>query len=122
MSEKKSILIIDDEADIAEILATLLEDDFNCECVTSGDDGLAKAQNGSFDGIITDLEMPDISGIKIIQSIRESGSKIPIFISTGHDMGHPKVQTALGIGAQGALLKPFLDPDELIAKIKPFLG
>ncbi|SMF46128.1 response regulator transcription factor [Pseudobacteriovorax antillogorgiicola] len=122
MTEKKSLLIIDDEGDIAEILATLLEDEFECEYVVSGEEGLNKIQTNQYSAIITDLEMPDISGINIIKTVRENNDNIPIFISTGHDHAHPKVQTALSIGAQAALHKPFLDPDDLIATLKPHLG
>lgn len=121
MSDLKTLLIIDDEEDIGEILATLLEDDFQCECASTGALGLKMATEKSYDVIITDLEMPEVAGIDIITQVRESGLKVPIFVSTGHDQTHPKVKEALEAGAQAALLKPFMDPNTIVAEIKPYL-
>lgn len=113
----KRILIIDDEEDIAEILATFLEMDFNCEYVCSGKEGLDKLFTESYDAVITDLEMPDLSGTRIIEAIRAKSLPVTILICSGHDRSHPKVMTALGAGAKDVLTKPFTDPDELIKTI-----
>lgn len=117
MTNKQSILIIDDESEIAEILSTFLEEKYECCCEMDGFQGLERFRGGNFSAVITDLEMPDMSGVQIVKKIRETNQVIPILISTGHDFTHPKVQAALGVGAQGALLKPFLDPEKLLEEV-----
>ena len=88
-------------------MATLLEDDFNCEFVSQGQEALDKIKDGSYDAVITDLEMPDISELTIIREVIASEKKITLFVSTGHDLDHPKVQAALGAGASDVLFSPF---------------
>ncbi len=119
---RKNLLIVDDEEDIGEILATLLENDFDCEFVSSGKQALDLIREKSYDGIITDLEMPDTNGLTIIREVIALKKKTALFVSTGHDSEHPKVQAALGAGACDILFKPFLDPERLVDKIFPHLS
>lgn len=119
---RKQILIVDDEQDIGEILAALLESDFDCQFVNDGQKALDLIHENSYDGIITDLEMPGTSGLSIVREVVSLKKKTALFISTGHGSEHPKVQAALGAGACDILFKPFIDPDKLVDKICPHLA
>jgi DNA-binding response OmpR family regulator len=118
MSLRPKILIVDDEPEVGEILGVLLEEQFDCEIFTDATKALAALRHTDFPLIITDLEMPQISGLRFIKEVRETNQKTSILISTGHDSAHPKVQEALQAGANGILTKPFMDPDDLIHSIR----
>lgn len=121
MTEKHSLLIIDDEEDIGEILGVFLEEDFACEWVDNPNEGIERAKKKPFSIIITDLEMPDIDGLTVIKEIRASGIDSVIIVSTGHDSSNPKVVSAMEAGAQGLLCKPFMDPVSVVKEIKKYL-
>jgi DNA-binding NtrC family response regulator len=119
---KPKILIVDDDGDIAEVLAFLLEDDFFCERCTKADEALGKIKSNSYDALVTDLEMPDCPGVQLIRHVREMARQMKIFICTAHDFTEPKVQEALHAGAAEVLHKPFLEPDLLIDSMKKHLS
>lgn len=112
--KKPRLIIVDDEPDIAEVLAVLLEDYFQCDISTCGQDTLKKIGQISYDTLITDLEMPDLPGLDIIEAAKNLNNNIKIFISTGHAKDSPQVKRATEIGIDGILQKPFAEPEELI--------
>lgn len=118
MSLRSKVLIVDDEPEVGEILGVLLEEQFDCEIFTDAAHALEALRRTDFPLIITDLEMPQINGVRFIKEVRELNQKTSILISTGHDSCHPKVQEALRAGANGILTKPFMDPDDLIRSVK----
>ncbi len=118
MSLRSKVLIVDDEPEVGEILGVLLEEQFDCEIFTDAAHALEALRRTDFPLIITDLEMPQINGVRFIKEVRELNQTTSILISTGHDSAHPKVQEALRAGANGILTKPFLDPDELIRSVR----
>jgi DNA-binding response OmpR family regulator len=121
MSPKAKVLIVDDEAEVGEILGVLLEEQFDCEIFTDAAHALEALRRTDFVLIITDLEMPQINGVQFIREVRELNQKTSILISTGHDSAHPKVQEALKAGANGILTKPFMEPDDLIRTVRKLL-
>lgn len=118
MNQKSKVLIVDDEAEVGEILGVLLEEQFDCEVFTDAKRALEAIRKTDFPLIITDLEMPQINGVRFVKEVREVNKTSSILISTGHDSGHPKVQEALKAGANGILTKPFMDPEDLIECIR----
>ena len=121
MSDKPALLIIDDEEDIGEILSVFLEDDFDCDCILDPTEAVKAAQEKPYQIVITDLEMPDLDGIQVINELKKAGIKAPILISSGHDKTHPKIQSAMEAGAEGVLTKPFMDPEAVVSIVKGFL-
>ncbi len=115
---RSKVLIVDDEPEVGEILGVLLEEQFDCEIFTDAAHALEALRRTDFPLIITDLEMPQINGVRFIKEVRELNQKTSILISTGHDSAHPTVQEALRAGANGILTKPFMDPDDLIRSVK----
>ena len=114
------ILIIEDEADIAE-----LERDYLCingydvVIESRGNTGLARAMEESFDLIILDLMLPGIDGFEICRKIRES-QNIPILLVSAKKNEVDKIR-GLGLGADDYITKPF-SPSELVARVKAHLA
>ncbi|NLM98481.1 MAG: response regulator transcription factor [Campylobacteraceae bacterium] len=113
------ILMIEDDAELAEILTEYLEQ-FDMRVTTAHDPyiGLSTLDTGKFDLVILDLTLPGIDGLDVCKEIRQKHD-IPIIISSArHDIGD-KV-TALENGADDYLPKPY-NPRELQARIKSHL-
>jgi CheY-like chemotaxis protein len=78
------VLLIDDDPNIREIVSSLLES-FGYECQTAADgrNGLVRFDEGSWDLVLTDLAMPEVSGWEVIEAIRQRAPAIPIVLFTG---------------------------------------
>jgi len=86
MTEKKTVLIIDDEPDTLTFFSSLLEDNgYNTLTAEDGEEGLRKLNETTPDLITLDITMPEMSGIKYYRTLRESNAwkSIPIIIITG---------------------------------------
>lgn len=114
---KKSVLIIEDERDIAQLLQLHLTE--FCDQVSLAEDGhqgLHLAQSHPWDLIILDLRLPGISGLDICKQLRSSESYIPILMLTAKSSELDRV-LGLEIGADDYLTKPF-SIQELVARVK----
>ncbi len=81
MSGKGSILVVDDNVDICEVIKDWLEDeDFKVDVAYSGNKALLKIQNNDYDVILTDVKMPDGSGIDLLNGIKEYNKKIQMIV------------------------------------------
>lgn len=87
MAIKKTILIVDDQADASELLRDLLqlEDAYRIFTVGSGADAYAKVKNASIDLIVTDYNMPKMSGAELYNLVRSSklNANIPVLFVSG---------------------------------------
>lgn len=112
----KSILIIEDDKNIAELERDFLQlNGYKVEIVEDGELGLKKALLGVFDLVIVDLMLPNKDGYEIVKGIREK-FEIPIIIVSAKNEDIDKIR-GLGFGADDYLTKPF-SPAELVARIK----
>ncbi len=92
---KFTILIIDDEKNIREGLASNFElEDYNVKTAENGEEGLKLLSNGDIDCVITDLRMPGISGEEVLRRVTSETPGIPVIILTGHG----SIDAALKIG------------------------
>lgn len=118
VNEKLSVLVVDDDDDIREMLRSFLE---SMEIFTmiveakNGQDGYVKCQNQQFDMIITDLLMPKINGIDLINNIKAldtspKGHK-PSFIILSGNLTSDEVQKAIEMGVKNVIAKPCTDTD-----------
>jgi DNA-binding response OmpR family regulator len=118
-SETRQVLIVEDDADVAEVMVTMLRDSgFETSAVSTGSRALAQFYSASPDIILLDLELPDIHGIEIIERVR-SQSFLPMIVISGLTNHEEKV-AALEAGADDFLAKPFA-PDELVARVRALL-
>jgi len=97
----------------------LRDEQFVVDHASDGETGLWRAQSGQYDAILLDLRLPKVSGVEICQSIRASGSKIPILMLTACDTTQEIVH-GLDLGADDYLTKPFQFA-ELLARLRAAL-
>jgi len=118
-----SILAIDDSSSIRVAVKTALSSaGFAVTEAANGADGIAKAKANHFDLIVTDLNMPIMDGLTMIEELRKSPAHmgVPIiFLTTESDAGLK--QRAKAAGATGWLTKPF-DPAQIVKIVKKVLG
>lgn len=113
----KSILVVEDEYDIAQLLKLHLSE--ICDKVVlaaNGHDGLQAANSEEWDLIILDLRLPGIDGLEICRRIRENLNYTPVLMLTAKSTELDRV-LGLEIGADDYLTKPF-SIQELIARVK----
>jgi DNA-binding response OmpR family regulator len=113
--KRQSILIVEDEKKIAEIVKAYLEkENFKVTLAETGEQALSQLKV-FFDLIILDLKLPDIQGEEICKIIRES-SDVPVIMLTAKSDEEDRIK-GLGIGADDYVVKPF-SPRELVARVK----
>ena len=113
------ILLIDDDEEIRELITMGLESaGFIVIAAENGYDGLDVFHREAPDLIVTDIKMPRMDGIEMIQGIRKIDTDIPIIVSSGFN---DTQQAAINAGANGFLSKPFRSKN-LIETIEKFLG
>jgi signal transduction histidine kinase/DNA-binding response OmpR family regulator len=116
MSGEK-ILVIDDSTQIREFLVEVLEPLGYASCTAeNGKDGLAKALAARPDLIMLDLNLPDMSGLEVLESLRRRDCQAPVIMMTLYGSERVVVQ-ALRLGVRDYLTKPFA-MDELLAAIE----
>jgi len=110
-----SILIIEDEEKVSEVLKAYLEKQgYDVHCTSEGLKGIEILKSIDFKLIILDLMLPDISGEEICKIIRQS-SDVHIFMLTAKGALNDRIE-GLNIGADEYLIKPF-SPRELTARV-----
>lgn len=114
------ILAIDDNAVIRDVIKFTLQDRHSVTLASNAKEGIRLAETSHFDLIITDISMPEISGIEFIKEIRKikSYASTPILALTANlDEYKDKTKEA---GATGWILKPF-EPKQLLETIAEVL-
>ena len=119
--EAKSVLLVEDHADIAEMVGAYLENrDYIVDYAADGITGLHLAVSNQYDAIILDLMLPGIDGLEVCQKIREDAkSDVPIIMLTARDTLDDKI-TGLDKGADDYLIKPFAR-QELEARLRSLI-
>ena len=115
------ILIIDDDrAFRVGTRALLMDEGYDVDAAASGDEGLARLQNGRYQLVLLDLKMEGRSGLSVLEELRRSGSAVPVIMLTGFGTVDSAVQ-ALKLGADDYLTKP-CDNEMLRSKIRSTLA
>ena len=112
-----NVLLLEDDHDLADAIAIGLQQ-FNCQLTHQkhGLHALNMLAQTTFDAIILDLGLPDLSGLEVLEKIRQSNNLTPIIILTAKDTSADCVQ-ALNFGADDFMTKPF-DLHELFARLR----
>ena len=112
------MLIIEDEPKTAQTLQAYLEEEClaKVDCFFDGDSGKRAALQGQYDVILTDIVLPELSGIDLCYQLREAGVTTPILILSALNQPEEKV-AGLNAGADDYLSKPFYFK-ELVARIQ----
>jgi two-component system alkaline phosphatase synthesis response regulator PhoP len=115
-----NILIVEDEPDIAALLAKDLRlDGYEVEVVRDGDSATRRAREARWDLILLDLMLPRQDGLEVCRQLRQTGMRTPIIMLTAKTQEADKV-LGLELGADDYVTKPF-SPRELRARIKAVL-
>ncbi len=111
----KSILVIEDEVKVSEVIKAYLEKEgYTVYCAVNGYEGLELFDKYDFKLVILDLMLPDITGEELCRMIRKE-SDVHIFMLTAKSSIEDRVQ-GLNLGADEYLIKPF-SPRELTARV-----
>lgn len=114
------ILIIEDEKKVASLIQNGLEKEgYMVDVIYSGEEGLVKVRNQSYDSIVLDLMLPGYDGMYILKTIRKEGIKIPVLILTAKGDVESRIE-GLNYGADDYLVKPFAF-GELLARIRALI-
>ncbi|PYJ04293.1 MAG: Fis family transcriptional regulator [Verrucomicrobia bacterium] len=115
---KSRILLIEDDASIVGGLKKELQaEGYEVAVAERGDKGLAQAKAQPFDVVITDLKIPGLSGLELVEQLHASKPKLPIILMTAFGTTETAIE-ATKLGAYDYLLKPFAMAEllDLIAK------
>lgn len=104
---KPTVLIIDDDEAILELLATFLGRIFEVRSISSPSEAISVVTDESFSLILTDIRMPKISGLQIIEAAKKFQPDTPVVIMSGNDEYDEEVQRAIDLGAAHFVRKPF---------------
>lgn len=114
------ILIVEDDPNIAELLALHLRDlPAVTTCCDNGWKGLDAARSGQYDLLVLDLMLPGLNGMEICRQLRHTHPQLPVLMLTAKADEQDKI-AGLEIGADDYLTKPF-SGGELLARIRAIL-
>jgi DNA-binding response OmpR family regulator len=114
-----TVLLIEDDQDIADLLRLLLEKEgYRLVHAATGEEGLRRVEERPPRVVLLDIGLPGMDGVEVCRRIR-AGSDVPVIMLTARDSEIDKV-VGLEIGADDYVTKPF-SPRELMARVKAVL-
>jgi len=118
---QKSILIIDDERDMLQLLKRSLEPDMKCRIQTaqSGKEGLQILAQESFDLVLADIKMPEMNGLELLELIKRDTPDLTVVMMTAFGGVETAVE-AMRNGAYDFITKPF-DHETLVVRLEKAL-
>jgi two-component system alkaline phosphatase synthesis response regulator PhoP len=120
MSNKQTILLVEDEENLHEALKLNLElEGYEITSAFTGSEALQKVQSEYFDLIILDVMLPDVDGISITETIRVQNNHVPILILSAKNTSSDRV-LGLKKGADDYLTKPF-NLEELLLRVQKLI-
>ena len=120
MSKQEHILVVDDDAVIREGLRRVLgQEGYQVETQPNGRLALDRLQDAAFALLITDLKMPGMSGLEVLQAVKVLQPEMPVILITGYAAIDNAVEV-MKSGAADYLAKPFTN-EEIVSKVKKAL-
>jgi two-component system OmpR family response regulator len=117
MVDVMRVLLIEDDSSVADFVASELAlKGHNCECASTGTEGLLAANSARWDALIVDRMLPKLDGLSVIKSLRDKGDLTPVLILSALGEVDDRVK-GLQIGADDYLVKPF-SSEELMARLE----
>ncbi|MGI1833823.1 response regulator transcription factor [Bacillus altitudinis] len=114
---KGKILVVEDEKKIARVLSLELEyEGYEVSVQDTGMKGLQALEEESFDLVLLDVMLPELSGLEVLRRVRKTNTATPIILITARGSVPDKV-SGLDLGANDYITKPF-DIEELLARIR----
>lgn len=122
MDTPKYILVVDDEADLVELISyNLKKEGFSVDSALDGETALSKIKKGRYDLVVLDLMLPGIQGIELCRILRSNPKTetLPVIMLTAKGEEVDKI-LGLEMGADDYITKPF-SPRELVARVRAVL-
>ena len=117
----ETVLIVDDEKNYPLILSAILEEEgFETFTANSGHDALEILSNTDIDLVLTDMKMPSMDGIALLERIKDKDQDLPVIMMTAYGTVDKAVE-AMQKGAYSYILKPF-ENDQLIVYVNKAVG
>jgi DNA-binding NtrC family response regulator len=117
VADKKRILLVDNESGLCRMMEQILSDHgYLVRSYTSPQKAVEEFKASAWDLVISDIKMPGMSGIEVLQAIKAKQHDIPVIMITAYATVEMSIQ-ALRKGAYDMLTKPF-EPDELVYRVK----
>ena len=111
------IMLIDNEIGLCRMMEAVLKDQgYHVKSFTRPIQAVAEFSAGDYDLIISDIKMPEMDGLEVLQHVRNRDPEVPVIMITAYATVEMSIQ-ALRRGAYDMLTKPF-EPDELIYRVK----
>lgn len=123
METKKTILVIEDDKFLRELISRKLTGEgFDVLEAVDGEEGIKKIKEGKPDLVLLDLILPSIDGFEVLTRVREDPKLSPIPVIILSNLGQrEEVEKGLKLGAIDYLIKAHFTPGEIIEKIKNVL-
>jgi putative AdoMet-dependent methyltransferase len=116
----RRILLVDDEPDILDVCQRILETDgYQVETAQSGNAALKQVEQKPFDLLVTDIKMPGMDGLELVQAVKQIAPYLPCVIMTGFSTMDTTLK-ALKLGVDEYVIKPFA-PEELTIAVEKAL-
>lgn len=120
MTPERGVLVIEDDESICMGLElNLRAEGYRVDISTDGEDGLARAREGSYDLVILDVMLPRLNGFELLRTLRGDGHSVPVIMLSARGGEMDKVM-GLELGAEDYITKPF-SLAELLARVKAVL-
>ena len=117
---EKTVLVVEDDLDIAQLVRLHLEDEgYAVKCAGAGNEARRALAGEKFDLVILDRMLPDTDGIEICKQLRSEKDYVPVLMLTARSGELDRV-LGLELGADDYLTKPFSIP-EMLARVKAIL-
>lgn len=119
----KKILLIEDEESVAQLYKMALEQaDYRISLAKDGRKGLEIAKEGTFDLILLDIMLPEMSGLDVLKELKldPNTSKSPVYMLTVLEQNEI-ITNAFELGAEGYLIKAAFPPSGIVNEVKKAL-
>jgi EAL domain-containing protein (putative c-di-GMP-specific phosphodiesterase class I) len=108
--KESTILVVEDDPAVAQTIVRILSTEWNTSSARNGREALEAFQAGDFDVLVTDLQMPGMGGLALLERVRQLSEDLPVILMTGN----PSIETAIEaveLRAFKYLSKPFAAND-----------
>ena len=115
-SPMTTVLIVDDDDAIRSTLYDLLSERYECHTASRAEEALQYLEVQSYDAVLTDIAMPGLTGLELLQRVQQGNSGTPVILISGKG-AEQDGDALIGMGAFAYVTKPFnLDQIELIVE------
>jgi CheY-like chemotaxis protein len=106
MADRKRVLIVDDEPEVAAVLADCVGGEHAVEMASNGKDALSAVARARPDVVLLDMNMPGMSGLEVLQHLRMVDPTLPVILVTA-TADNAAIAASLAAGAFSYIPKPF---------------